>query len=152
MRQRCANRTREGRISQTDAPKESSALCLIYWLCILYSNECVLREISGILIVAGLGSVEVSWAGENAGNMHSKNFRARLSKFLVCCFFFSRCRSIWPGQGYNSAIAAKHAFSAMTEYEPTYLHFFSVRKTDMRLDFMLECAGQESMNTAPNVF
>jgi hypothetical protein len=27
-------------------------------------------------------------------------------------------------EGYNFAIAAKHAFFTMTEYEPTCLHFF----------------------------
>ena len=49
VRQRCANRTRDGRISQTNAPKESSAPCLICWSCIFCSNECGLRQISGIL-------------------------------------------------------------------------------------------------------
>ncbi len=49
VRQRCANRRRDGRFSQTNASKESSAPCLICWLCIFCSNECDLREISGIL-------------------------------------------------------------------------------------------------------
>ncbi len=53
------------------------------------------------LIVAGLGSVEVSWAGENAGNTHSKKSIARLLRVRVCCFCFNWCdvhvRSIWLG-------------------------------------------------------
>ncbi len=87
------------------------------------------------LIVAGLGSVEVSWAGENRGSTHSKYFKARLSKFLVCCFFFSRCdlhiRSIWLGQRRQRDVISLSLpsmfFFPMTEYEPTCLHFFSAK-------------------------
>jgi hypothetical protein len=88
------------------------------------------------LIVGCLGSVEVSWASEIAGNTHSKQSLARLLMLRVCSFCSNWCgahiRSIWLGQrlqqGYNSAIAAKHAFFAMTEYEPTCSKVgFSVR-------------------------
>jgi hypothetical protein len=57
MQQRCANQTRDGRISEKkDAPKKPSAPCLMYWYFVLCTNGCDLREVS---VVGCLGSVEV---------------------------------------------------------------------------------------------
>jgi hypothetical protein len=101
-------------------------------------------------IVAGLGSVEVSWAGENRDNTHSQKSIPWLFRDWVCCFCFNWCdlhiRSIWLGPrrqlGCDSAIAAKHAFFSMTESGPICLTLF-LCETDTHLDFMLEYADQE---------
>jgi hypothetical protein len=92
---------------------------LLFFLCL---NECDLQEVSSILDLGFLGSVEVSWSGENAGNTHSKKSIALLLRVRICFFCCDWCdvhvRSIlawvlWPGAetaaGYNSAISAKHA-------------------------------------------
>jgi hypothetical protein len=56
MQMRCANRTRDGRISEKkDAPKKPSAPFLMYWYFVLCTNGCDLREVS---VVGCLGSVE----------------------------------------------------------------------------------------------
>ncbi len=57
VRQSCADPTREGRISERDAPERSSAPCWIYLFFFFCSNQCELREISGIF---DCGSVEDS--------------------------------------------------------------------------------------------
>jgi hypothetical protein len=85
-------RTREGRISQTDAPKKSwwpSSTYLSLGLC---SNECDLQEAS-IFLDRGLFGVcwSRSWAGENAGNTHSKKSLALLLRARLRSFCFNQC-------------------------------------------------------------
>ena len=115
------------------------------------------------LIVAGLGSVEVSWAGENRGSIHSKCFKARLMRFWVCFFFSSRCdlhsRSIFGlgRDGSMDIIPLSLPSMPFFCYDRIWAYLFTLflcEKNDMRPDFMLECAGQEreSVNTAQNIF
>ncbi len=155
VRQRCTNRTRDGRISERGSPERCLVAFLIYWWCTSCSNECDLREVSGILNGLLFWIIGVGWAGENAGKMHSKNQVARLLRLWVCCFCFNWCgvhvRSIWLGccdlgqrrqRRYNSAIAAKLAFFC-PDWIWAYLFTLLLCQTDTHLDFMLEYAGQE---------
>jgi hypothetical protein len=79
---------------------------------------------------------EVHWAGENAGNMHSKKSTVQLFRFWVCFFCTDWCdlhiRSIWLGQrrlqGYDSAVMlfllwpnmhlSLYSFSVRNRYAP----------------------------------
>ena len=93
VRHTWAKSTREGRFFQKDAPKRSVLPFELDWSFVFCSNECDLQEDSSILDCGlfRLGSVEVSWVDENAGNTHLEKTLALLLRARVCVLFCNCC-------------------------------------------------------------
>ncbi len=127
VRQRCANRTRDGRIPRIYAPKKSSAPCSIYWCFVSCSNDCDLQEASSSWVGwVQVKSVELRWKHRQyaLGKVVSAVVDASGLRFLL------HIRCIWLGLRRQQTQVYMHTCVSLSMYVrwipiyplPVYIH------------------------------